>query len=568
MKKLTLLLIIVPLLVRTQQTSPTVCLDHGACYIGSWLESSYQYLCPPCHKFKYATFQGIKYAKAPIGDLRFKAPQPHYEEEGVYNVSEISYKRCPQFGMLDGLLVGQEDCLMLNIYIHESNLLNDDTQSKVPVMVYIHGGSLRSGSNNFYEYGPQHLIKKDVIVVTINYRLGALGFLSLGNSEVPGNAGLRDQVLALAWIRENIASFRGDPDSITIFGESSGAQSVSLHLVSPMSEGLFHRAIMQSGDALSGWMGLTQTHALQYGNMLSNAVGCGSAIQQLKCLQSINYQELVNKQDLIPGASLFYPVPENGFGSPEPFLPLDAEELMASGQFNTNVQVIIGTNNEEAIPNFMSVLADPSKWIDYRNNFNNITGPRLLFHIANISDITTTDLERTNKVIEYYLGSADNINEDHKHEMFQMLTDSGLLGTHKTIKYLTQYGVKTYQYILSYEGAKSFIQLFGLNPEGVSHADDLIYLFDPVLQQSSGYELVLGPIFGYDIGIREFMTSAWASFAKSGNPNYPDSGLDWQPQPQNDQIHHYWNMTYPPVMATSQDLQERLAFWENLMKNV
>ena len=95
--------------------------------------------------------------------------------------------------------------------------------------------------------------------------------------------------MALAWIRENIASFRGDPDSITIFGESSGAQSVSLHLVSPMSEGLFHRAIMQSGDALSGWMGLTQTHALQYGNMLSNAVGCGSAIQQLKCLQSINY---------------------------------------------------------------------------------------------------------------------------------------------------------------------------------------------------------------------------------------------------------------------------------------
>ena len=189
MKKLTLLLIIVPLLVRTQQTSPTVCLDHGACYIGSWLESSYQYLCPPCHKFKYATFQGIKYAKAPIGDLRFKAPQPHYEEEGVYNVSEISYKRCPQFGMLDGLLVGQEDCLMLNIYIHESNLLNDDTQSKVPVMVYIHGGSLRSGSNNFYEYGPQHLIKKDVIDVTINYRLGALGFLSLGNSEVPGNSG-------------------------------------------------------------------------------------------------------------------------------------------------------------------------------------------------------------------------------------------------------------------------------------------------------------------------------------------------------------------------------------------
>ena len=148
------------------------------------------------------------------------------------------------------------------------------------------------GSGSLLDFDPVYLVDKNVAIVTINYRLGPFGFLSMGTDSVPGNAGFRDQVMAMKWVQQNIADFGGDPDSVTIFGESAGALSTSAHLLSPMSEGLFHRAILQSGDALSGWMGLTQTHAIQYGNMLSNAVGCDSAIQQLKCLQSVNYQEL------------------------------------------------------------------------------------------------------------------------------------------------------------------------------------------------------------------------------------------------------------------------------------
>ena len=221
-----------PIWVRGQQNNPTICLESGACYEGSWKIYG---------NLKYASFQGIRYAQAPVGNLRFKLPLPYHDTEGVYDVSEDVGIACPQlYGQVHDS-VGQEDCLLLNVYVPEEVFNQDDMN--LPVMFYIHGGGLSHGRNAFSGLGPNEFIKRNTILVAINYRLGALGFLSLGNSEVPGNAGLRDQVLALAWIRENIASFRGDPDSITIFGESSGAQSVSLHLVSPMSEGLFHREL-------------------------------------------------------------------------------------------------------------------------------------------------------------------------------------------------------------------------------------------------------------------------------------------------------------------------------------
>ena len=558
------LLSFLPLLA-SSQTPPTVCLEQGTCYKGSWLESSVGGLCPPCRLFNYATFQGIRYAKPPIGDLRFKAPQPHYEVAGEYDVSNMSYVQCPQVGILDGQLVGQEDCLTLNIYIHESNF--NDAQANLPVMVWIHGGGLSWGSNNFNLFGPQHLIKKDVIVVAINYRLGPLGFLSLGNADVPGNAGLRDQSLALAWVRDHIASFRGDPNSVTIFGESAGALSTAMHILSPISTGLFQRAILQSGSALNpGWGPITQVHALKYANMISEAVGCHTDESQLQCLQSSNYEDLITKKDSKDGAYIWYPVPENGFGSTKPFFLMDADELMASGQFNKDIEVIIGTNTNEGTLNFFEVLADPTKWEDFKNEFD-IFGPQFLFNIANKSEITETDLRRTHKILEFYVGSVDNIDEEHKQGLFDMFTDAQMVyGAHKTIKYLTQYGVKVYNYILSYEGPKSFTQLFGIDPEGVSHIDDLIYLFDPIYQY--GEQPVLGPIFGYSIGIREFMTSAWTSFATSGDPNHPDFGLSWEPQPFDEGKHYFWNITYPPVMANNQDLENRMAFWEDLMSTM
>ena len=145
-----------------------------------------------------------------------------------------------------GRPIGEEDCLVLNIYVPENVIINKKDE-KLPVMIWIHGGGLMTGSGSLLDYDPVYLVNKNVAIVTINYRLGPFGFLSMGTDSVPGNAGFRDQVMAMKWVQENIADFGGNPDSVTIFGESAGALSASTHLLSPMSEGLFQRAILQSG---------------------------------------------------------------------------------------------------------------------------------------------------------------------------------------------------------------------------------------------------------------------------------------------------------------------------------
>lgn len=138
-----------------------------------------------------------------------------------------------------------EDCLYLNIHTPQISTPN----LKLPVMAYIHGGGFTYGSGNVESVGPDFLVPRGVILVTINYRLGALGFLSLQTPECPGNNGLKDQNLALRWIQKNISAFGGNPDNVTLFGESAGSVSVHYHLLSKLSRGLFHRAITQSGTA-------------------------------------------------------------------------------------------------------------------------------------------------------------------------------------------------------------------------------------------------------------------------------------------------------------------------------
>lgn len=145
---------------------------------------------------------------------------------------------------------GSEDCLTLNVYT-PSPLAHP----RRPVMVWIHGGGFVAGSGKTDLYGPDYLISEDVVVVTINYRLGVFGFLALEDPSlgVPGNAGLKDQVMALKWVQKNIRYFGGDPNNVTIFGESAGAASCHFLMLSPMARGLFHRCIAQSGSALNLW---------------------------------------------------------------------------------------------------------------------------------------------------------------------------------------------------------------------------------------------------------------------------------------------------------------------------
>jgi len=190
-------------------------------------------------------YRGIPFAAPPVGDLRWKPPQPVQTWEGV--------RKCDQFGsqavQMSNPSIGSEDCLYLNVW---TNAKEEGETRKRPVMVWIHGGGFENGSGHNPDYDGKRFARLGVVVVTINYRLGGLGFFShpalSAESEhaASGNYGILDQIAVLIWVHNNISSFGGNPEKVTLFGESAGATSVYLLTASPLAKGLFHRAILQS----------------------------------------------------------------------------------------------------------------------------------------------------------------------------------------------------------------------------------------------------------------------------------------------------------------------------------
>ena len=420
--------------------------------------------------------------------------------------------------------IGEEDCLFVNVYVPEGG-------RNLPVMVWIHGGAFLFSSKNHHALGPQHLVTRGVVVVTVNYRLGPLGFLSLGSEAVPGNAGLTDQVLALRWIQDNISGWGGDPAMVTLFGESAG----SLHLLSPLSRGLFHRAVMQSGTALDpSWAPITPGHAETFSRMLATGVGCDKEVAELlTCLQNRMVSQVVNAGHLgtwTPGyiddiGSVWLPVPDGAFTS-SPFLPRPPLEMMQAGQVNPEVEeVIIGMTKDEGVLYLMDVLLDPSQWDSFREEFRS-TGPMDLFmDIAFPSEITAEDRATTEQVVRYYVpGGVDNMTADHTQDLFDMFTDasSGWYGLYRTAALLASAGVTVFPYVLTHQGQNSLSQLDGLagDPVGGSMGDEMWYLWNPV-------EYVEYNLSREDAAVREVMSEA-----RVGDPSPgPSSGSTWHLAP-------------------------------------
>jgi para-nitrobenzyl esterase len=276
-------------------------------------------------------FLGIPYAAPPTGNLRWRAPQPAARWRTPRNASTFA-SHCPQTASPFGVASITEDCLYLNVYTPR------DGRFLKPVMVYIHGGAFLTGESD--DYGARRLVGHDVVVVTINYRLGALGFManSALAAESPegssGNYGLMDQQEALRWVRRNIDAFGGDPDNVTIFGESAGGLSVHAHLVSPQSHGLFAHAIVESGAYALTQPTLAAAEA--QGAAYATSVGC--AAQDKGCLRGLSVSALLAKQSTSPVA--YMPVVDGSV------LPRSIGPAFSSGQFN-HVPVIEGSNHDE-----------------------------------------------------------------------------------------------------------------------------------------------------------------------------------------------------------------------------
>ena len=282
-------------------------------------------------------FAGIPYAAPPVGPLRWRAPQPPARWQGVRDASKFG-ARCTQDTTNDpdfGRSVS-EDCLTLNVWTP-----NSSAGRPVPVMVWIHGGGFVNGSGDIYD-SRWMVAQGDIIVVTLNYRLGALGFLAhpaLGANDDVGNYGFADQQAALRWVHDNIANFGGDPNKVTIAGESAGAMSVCDHLVAPGSAGLFRAAILQSGPCGAE---TDRATAEQISVAYAAAAGCADPATAADCLRALPVAKLTQ----LP---VYFHLSSDGLTGPisgTAVLPTDAMTAIAAGKA-ARVPVLIGTNHDE-----------------------------------------------------------------------------------------------------------------------------------------------------------------------------------------------------------------------------
>ncbi|KAH9641187.1 hypothetical protein HF086_004574 [Spodoptera exigua] len=299
----------------------------------------------------FYSFKGIPYAQPPIGDLRFKAPQPPKPWDGVRFAKDFGPKCYQNDLFMNTGKIGEEDCLYLNVYTPKIK-----PDKPLPVMFWIHGGGFFCGSGNDDLYGPEFLIRHDVVLVTINYRLDVLGFLCLDTEDVPGNAGMKDQVQALRWVNKNIANFGGDPKNITIFGESAGGGSVSYHLISPMSKGLFKRAIAQSGASTCPWALAVEPRE----RALALARSLGFYSEDNKDLYEFFKNQPMESIVGVPVALAIFEafkggmdinftvVNEKKFGDNERFFYGDILDLVSNG-VHEGVEIMTGTTTEEGL---------------------------------------------------------------------------------------------------------------------------------------------------------------------------------------------------------------------------
>jgi para-nitrobenzyl esterase len=302
-----------------------------------------------------ARFAGIPYAEAPVGDLRFRPPVARRPWEGVRPADAFGPVAPQNPSIMAAMFGGEaeqwgEDCLLLNVWTPDPR-----AGAALPVMVWIHGGGFEMGSGSSPLYDGTSFARDGVVLVTVNYRLGALGFLELGHLDPDyagsGNVGLLDQVAALEWVRDHIAGFGGDPARVTIFGESAGAMSASLLMAMPCARGLFHGVIAESGAAASGRT--SEQAAADTGEFMAN---CG--VSSVPELRDLSVEQLLAAHAAMSSSRVADPetvIRRNG--NPLAFLPFrpvndgrvvpeDPLAAISAGS-SLGVPLLVGTNSEE-----------------------------------------------------------------------------------------------------------------------------------------------------------------------------------------------------------------------------
>ena len=442
-----------------------------------------QYVKAPAGCFKglieadVRSFRGIPYAQPPLGELRWKAPQPVEPLEGVYDATRFG-PRCVQF-MDNGVGItrgtGSEDCLYLNVWTPLR------PKTKLPVLVFIHGGGQAIGSGSEPYYWGHEFARHHSILVTLNYRLGVFGYLAHPalTGEDPhhssGNYAILDIIQALKWVRDNIEAFGGDPDHILVFGESAGAINTCILLFSPLSKGLFNAALMESGSCL--YIRQTQGEAESTGKDLAQRLGCETKKDVLACMRSKSVQEILDaSKDWF----------ENIFLTPGPHidgyvLPQAPLILVKNQQFN-QVPVVAGANRDDAAAFTYTIPMDETKFKQYMNWWAKQLG-------IDANALMTTYDPST------YKSPKDAYNH--------FLTDLYFVCPERSILMaVSGAGVPAFQYEFAYSYPGGY---------GPVHAAELLFVFGtyprPEVPGSGAQKL------------SDTMQKYWINMARQGNPN-------------------------------------------------
>jgi carboxylesterase type B len=438
-------------------------------------------------------FLGVPYAAPPVGALRWAAPQPAPPWPGIRPVTSYG-GRCGQLASGNGSRVDNENCLYLNVYTPPGGN-GQDRGGGLPVLVMIHGGGLTTGAGDQHD-GSLIVTTDNIIVVSINYRLGPFGFLDLPGlgtttSTANGNFGLLDQEAALRWVQRNIAAFGGNPAKVTIAGESAGGWSDCALLASPPARGLFRGVIMESGSCASQSPAAAQAASLAF----AKQAGCQNAATAAACLRAVPEATLLS-------ASASYQ-PEFTYGGPE--LPVADASAVAAGNYD-HVPVLMGTNHDEG-----------------RTFSQGLTG---LTEAQADALVTSEYGSRAAGVLARYPWSSYPSPYTAAYMIGDIWTDSGFItgiGGCPTQNLASQFASTTRTYFYQFDD----LHAPGLNNDqpgyqwGAGHAMELAYLWPSFNNGYSLYDL-LTPA---QLELSQQMVKYWGAFVTTGRPEVPGQPL-------------------------------------------
>ncbi|CAG9583493.1 unnamed protein product [Danaus chrysippus] len=506
---------------------------------------------------RFESYRGIRYAEPPVGELRFQPPVAITQYVDPVNAS-VDGPACPH-RTRPGSYVS-EDCLRINVYTP----LREDRCKRSPARGGVHhAGGLYSMTARSDLAGPHLLLDRDLVLVTFNYRLGSLGFLSTGDALAPGNNGFKDQVVALRWVRTNVAAFGGDPTSVTITGCSAGSLSVLLHMVSPMSKGLFHRAISMSGSPISKSPLSTDLYhlAVKQAQLLDCPTNNSKII--IDCLKTKHWRDLGTSvlgfyEFAFDPVRIWNPVVEKDFGQ-ERFLDMQPTDAIRENKFH-------------AVPYIVSQTEGEFFWMAYTVLKNETFMKRMNSEWETIAPISFL-LPRENKTYAkyaarrlraQYLKDKDLSNDEESARNLGLLYADAIVGfpVHRMFNLMVRHSPQpVWYYEFSFVGNHShYEEPLTKKPIAAAHHDDLIYLF------SLSYRFPALGTEGADSDTADRLTDIWYNFAKYGDPNprgdsSHSSDLHWPPASPGRRTY----LRIDHQLSLHENLKEdRMNIWEEL----